>query len=181
MLQLLFLLAACGGADDDKDDTGDTAAAVTGPTTPSVLDAQVTCPDALTWSFVLTTDLSISDAVINVWEVLPEARGWDEQHPLVTPPVAGESGDTVTWTLEADRVYDPSYATVFQCGVHDTSADMVYVARIYDDFSVYTDCVAWGGPRVSEVLAAPLGGGDVTSYADVDRPEEISPERCRVL
>ena len=180
MLHLLLLLA-CGSDDLKDDDTGDTAGSTTVASSPTVTSARTSCPDALTWSFVLTTDASISNATINVWEVVPDAGGWDEEHPLVAPPVGSESGDTVEWTLEADRVYDAGYATVFQCGVHDTSDAMAYVARIYDDTSVYVDCVAWGGDRVAEVLAAPLGGGDVTSYADVDRPDEISPELCRVL
>ncbi|MFT5460720.1 MAG: hypothetical protein ACI9K2_007240, partial [Myxococcota bacterium] len=80
----------------------------------------------------------------------------------------------------ADRTYDPGYATVFQCGVHDTSAAMVYVARVYDDESNYVDCVAWGGD-VAAVLAAPRGGGDVTSFNVVSLAEQITPELCSIL
>ncbi|MFT4624430.1 MAG: hypothetical protein ACI8PZ_003089 [Myxococcota bacterium] len=179
MTWILLLALGCG-ADKDVDEDDDDTASTEGTAAPAVLSGRASCPDEFTYEIRLQSNFSVSDAMLNTFEVVPDARGWDEQHPLVAPPLEGADGDEVVWTLEADRTYDPGYATVFQCGVHDTSAAMVYVARVYDDESNYVDCVAWGGD-VAAVLAAPRGGGDVTSFNVVSLAEQITPELCSIL
>ncbi|MFT4626750.1 MAG: hypothetical protein ACI8PZ_005428 [Myxococcota bacterium] len=191
-------LVACGG-DKDGDSAGDTGGATTGTATgggtgggtatgggttdDQIVAVQASCPTDAAFSIVAETNFSISDALLNIWEVNAGATGWDEEHALVGAPVAGAAGDDATWNLTDDSMWVNGTETLFSCGVHDVSAAMVYVARVYDTDGNYEDCGAWGGEagNISEVLATPAGGGDVTDYNGVSDAAEITAANCFVF
>ncbi|MFT4622700.1 MAG: hypothetical protein ACI8PZ_001356 [Myxococcota bacterium] len=173
---------------DSASDTGagivDTAPPLdTGPTTTDPDDTirsiyQVDCPDPTTLRVRVETNFQIGDAVINFWDVLPGAAGWDEEHVLVEPPTAGRAGDDFAWHLLDESPWVSGLSSAFICGEHD-GARMVYAIRAYDTDGNYEDC-AIVGPRdhVDQVLAHPTGGGDVTGYNGVTRSEQINDVKC---
>ena len=189
-------LTACGG---DKDgESGDTGGATTATGTPTggggggtgttavddqIVAVQASCPDDATFEIHVETNFSLSDAIVNVWEVNAGATGWDEEHALVGAPTAGAAGDDVIWSLADEGMWVSGTETLFACGTHDTSNAMVYVARVFDTDGNYEDCAAWGGDasNIDEVLAAPEGGGDVTSYNGVTDAAQITADNCFVF
>ena len=188
-------LTACGGdKDGESGDTGATTGTATGGTGGTtgaggttamddmIIAVTADCPDDATYQITVETNFAVGDAIVNVWEVLAEAEGWDEEHAMVAAPVAGAMGDDVVWSLmdeAGDRGgYMNGSETLFACGIHDESEAMVYVARVFDADGVYEDCAAWGGNRIDDVFAAVEGGGDVTSYNGVTDAAQITTDNC---
>jgi hypothetical protein len=114
------------------------------------------------------------DAVVNAWEVLPSAAGYDEEHTMPSVDFgADEAWDDIERTL-TQGAYVPDSSTLFACGTHDLGATpfndaMVFAYRVYDLDLNLADCVIYGS-LAADVLA---GGGDVTGYNTLSNPTEL--------
>jgi hypothetical protein len=137
----------------------------------------ITC-EGDTWIYDATANGWTSDAVVDIWQVLPGGFGWDEEH-LLDSVAHDPSGRWDHLRVELDSGaspldFVPSESTVFSCGYHDPEVDwsLNYALRIYDASGALADCL-FLGDAYDAVIAAPEGGGNVTGYNPVSAPEEL--------
>jgi hypothetical protein len=152
--------------------------------------ASVTCKRGLARPRVLSDGFA-REAVVNMWEVVPGAAGWDEEHVLRTYAVAPDEA----WSRSGTRLetetpvpdYEPGRNTLFSCddeaevgGLLD-NPDFGFAARTYDDRGALIDCVMWGeaAPAVRASFAGEPEGDDVTYHNSIRDPSEL--RGCRVL
>jgi hypothetical protein len=147
-----------------------------------IVTASVTCRRGMARPRVLSEG-EVDHAIFNVWEVLPEHMGFDEEHDLRTYAAATDGAWSRSGTrlaVDVDLVdFEPGRSTLFGCdGDHSMvhSPDFTFAARTYDSRGGLLDCVMWGG-HIDEVLH---WGEDVTTYNSVSNPEELNAA-CRRL
>jgi hypothetical protein len=182
---MVLLTLGCGGGDDKSGDTGRGSSATTtpAPTTTAGIPASLLIDDidmfceGPLWVFYAHATGWVGDAVVNVWEVLPDKTGWDEEHTMASVG----SHPTGEWDEIERRLnsgdYVPDETTLFQCGLHDTSDAMVYAVRIYDLDLNLADC-ALRGNDADTVDKVATSHTDVSVYNAPSNPSEL--DGCQV-
>ncbi len=177
-----------GGGDGPTTDTGELVdTGYDWPTTTYTIgevtlqEVQVSCPSEEIWQVDALTQSWTADALYNVWQVIPDGLGWDEEHGLPSVDF-GSDGDWDELQLRLDAgvgvgTFTPDRNTVFQCGLHDgDDVYMVHAIRVYDSDLALADCAIWGAAdEVEQVLG---NSPNVTDYNGVSSRDEL--EACVV-